>query len=207
MSGQQFEDLDLLARLLAPRRSEAAERGPLIEVLDSAQETSPDDELAARTAELSLEEQELLEGLSTIVFLGKGSLIRCTAAENDWQIKQELPESASLKTSIKQYYGFLNLYTDYFRHVEHTENEMNELGTDIENCSPAERRRKRLKRENTKFDEDHYLYVRLPFSGLHCSDRSSVQILPMMSISSSYASGNIRIRFSLRTGNIQKKKN
>ncbi|KAI0086332.1 SHQ1-domain-containing protein [Irpex rosettiformis] len=139
--GQNFEDLDLLAKLLAPRKSERTEETPLIEVLDSQESVSQDDELAARTEGLSLADQEIFE-----------------AAENDWQIKQELPTSEpSLKTSVKQSYGFLNLYTGYFQHVEHTENEVNELGADAETSRPSERRQRRLKHENDKFDEEHYI--------------------------------------------------
>lgn len=59
--GQEFEDLDLLAKLLALRRSERSQ-GTLVEVLDSQENVSEDDELAARTSGLSLAEQEIYEG-------------------------------------------------------------------------------------------------------------------------------------------------
>ena len=65
--GEHFEDLDLLSKLLAPRRSEPAERGPLIEVLSSTENVSADDALAARTERLSLDEQELLEGFPHVL--------------------------------------------------------------------------------------------------------------------------------------------
>ncbi|KAI0690061.1 SHQ1-domain-containing protein [Cytidiella melzeri] len=139
--GQDFEDLDLLSKLLAPRRSERAEGKPLIEVLNSQESVSEDDDLTARTSGLSLAEQEIYE-----------------AAENDWQIKQDISTSEPLlKTSAQQPYGFLNLYTGYFQHVEHTENEVNELGADVESSHSQERRQKRLKHENEKFDEEHYI--------------------------------------------------
>lgn len=60
--GQDFKDLDLLTKLLAPRRSERADGGPLIEVLDSQETRSEDEDLAARASGLSLDEQELYEG-------------------------------------------------------------------------------------------------------------------------------------------------
>ena len=60
--GQNFEDLDLLAKLLAPRKSERTTETPLIEVLDTQEAISEDDELAARTEGLSLADQEILEG-------------------------------------------------------------------------------------------------------------------------------------------------
>lgn len=62
--GEQFGDLDLLAKLLAPRASEQAQQGPLIEVLDTEESAgSPEDELVARTQNLSLDRQEILEGM------------------------------------------------------------------------------------------------------------------------------------------------
>lgn len=61
--GQHFEDLDLLAKLLAPRSSEPGSLGPLIEVLDSQNaEESAEDELVAQAEGLSLEQNEILEG-------------------------------------------------------------------------------------------------------------------------------------------------
>ena len=63
VAGQHFEDLDLLAKLLAPRASEQKPKGHLIEVLDSNQNAeSAEDELVASTASLSLDQQEILEG-------------------------------------------------------------------------------------------------------------------------------------------------
>jgi protein SHQ1 len=69
--GQDFPDLDLLAKLLAPRiQKEDASRGPLIEVLSSEElTTTPEDDLVTRTKELSLdlktltqEQREILQG-------------------------------------------------------------------------------------------------------------------------------------------------
>ncbi|EIW60559.1 SHQ1-domain-containing protein [Trametes versicolor FP-101664 SS1] len=141
--GQEFKDLDLLAKLLAPRPSNTAPAQPIIEVLDS-QETEledADEELAARTQGLSLEQQEILE-----------------AAENDWQLPQTIPEPLPpLQTAVERRYGFLDMHSGYFRHVEHAENEVNELGPDAETCAPHERRQRRLKHEEQKWDEDHYM--------------------------------------------------
>ncbi|KAI0361895.1 SHQ1-domain-containing protein [Trametes cingulata] len=141
--GQEFKDLDLLAKLLAPRPSKTAPAQPVIEVLDSQDAAVDDagDELAARTQELSLEQREILE-----------------AAENDWQLPQTVPEPLPpLETSVERRYGFLDMHSGYFRHVEHTENEVNELGADAEACPPHERRLRRLRHEEQKWDEDHYM--------------------------------------------------
>jgi len=42
------------------------------------------------------------------------------------------------------------------------ENEINELGVDAETLSPSERRIRRLRHEESKWDPEHYMYVVLP---------------------------------------------
>ena len=72
MPGQEFPDLDLLAKLLAPRSSkDKPPQGPLIEVLSSEEIADAEqDELARRTSDLDLglepteEQREILEGMS-----------------------------------------------------------------------------------------------------------------------------------------------
>ncbi|KAI0062187.1 SHQ1-domain-containing protein [Artomyces pyxidatus] len=142
--GQDFPDLDLLAKLLAPRPTP---RGPIIEVLDSqdVQETdTAEQDLIEQTSQLSLdpsgltaEQREILE-----------------AAANDWQLPQAVPEP--LHTSLAKPYGFLDMYTGYFRHVANTENEINELGADAETLPSTERRRRRIAHEESKWDEEYY---------------------------------------------------
>jgi len=140
VKGQHFDDLDLLAKLLAPPPS-AAPREPLIEVLDSkeSEEVADDDnELADAVKSLSLEQKEILD-----------------AAENDWTFEQQVPPS--IETTIHRQYGFLDMYSGYFRHVQYTENEVNDLGADAETCSVQDRRARRIKCENEKWDEEYYL--------------------------------------------------
>ncbi|KAF7965002.1 hypothetical protein HWV62_1154 [Athelia sp. TMB] len=141
--GEIFRDLDLLAKLLAPRPS--APTAPAIEVLKSSdvegQNETIDNDLAERTEGLSLdrEREEILH-----------------AAENDWHLPQE---SEPLRTSSQVYYGFLDTHTGYFAHVTQTANEilLAELGGDAETCPPKERRARRIKHEDAKFDEEHYM--------------------------------------------------
>jgi len=57
--GHVFDDLDLLAKLLAPRRS-TQNPSPSIEVLSV--ETRPEDDLVTRTEALTLERDEFAEG-------------------------------------------------------------------------------------------------------------------------------------------------
>jgi hypothetical protein len=66
-SGQEFKDLDLLAKLLAPRTQHA--RGPMIETLQSESTSQQDaDDLTERTEQLSLEQKEILEGERSLDF-------------------------------------------------------------------------------------------------------------------------------------------
>ncbi|KAK0210604.1 SHQ1 protein-domain-containing protein [Desarmillaria ectypa] len=131
--GQEFRDLDLLAKLLAPRPTSNEVK---IEVLESSPEDNND--LVAKTQALSIE-PDVLE-----------------AAQNDWQIPQTVPDllpPLHLSTS----YGFLNRHSGYFVHVTHTENEVNELGAEAEQLSPEERRHKRIQHEDDKWNEEHYM--------------------------------------------------
>lgn len=81
------------------------------------------------------------------------------AAENDWQVPQAVPEVETGFHSSRRYYGFLNKYTGYFMHVAHTENEINELGSNAESCDPDVRRKLRIMHEDAKWDEEHYMFV------------------------------------------------
>ncbi|PPQ78136.1 hypothetical protein CVT24_006421 [Panaeolus cyanescens] len=139
--GDTFQDLDLLAKLLAPRPKPNVQTTPSIEVL-SSESLSADDQLAAQTSALSLENEneEILH-----------------AAENDWQLPQQLPENETIKTSLEAHYGFLDTYTGYLKHVGHTENEVNELGSDPESLSTNERSFMRVQHEDSKWDEEHYM--------------------------------------------------
>jgi protein SHQ1 len=82
------------------------------------------------------------------------------AAENDWQLPQEIQADQQTTTpALQQSYGFLNLHSGYFKHVTHTENEVNELGSGAETIKPAERNKLRRSHEDKKFDPEHYMSV------------------------------------------------
>ncbi|KAH9989771.1 SHQ1 protein-domain-containing protein [Russula vinacea] len=76
-------------------------------------------------------------------------------------LRNTVPESPDplppLETSRQKPYGFLNAYTGYFLHVGTTENEINELGVDAETLIPSERRIRRLRHEESKWDPGHYI--------------------------------------------------
>ncbi|EGN95483.1 hypothetical protein SERLA73DRAFT_113046 [Serpula lacrymans var. lacrymans S7.3] len=141
VKGQEFPDLDLLAKLLAPRQSEPVS-APTIEVIETSDAPEEDtEELIRRTNGLTLEQEEILQ-----------------AAENDWQLPQAVPEPLPpLHLTTTKFYGFLDMHSGYFTHVSHTENEVNELGTDVESCPVEERRTRRLKYEEEKWDAEYYM--------------------------------------------------
>ncbi|CAE6433181.1 unnamed protein product [Rhizoctonia solani] len=148
--GVHFPDLDLLTKLLAPHSAaalndEGRTKGPLIEVLNSP---SPD-ELADQLDDklrLDLEQEH-------------AAFVR--AAQNDWQIDQEVPDDElsdiGVSVSTRTPYGFLDLHTRYFTNVVHTENEVNELGAEAENSTLTKRRQLREASEEAKWDEEHYI--------------------------------------------------
>ncbi|THH08207.1 hypothetical protein EW145_g2873 [Phellinidium pouzarii] len=142
---EYFKDLDVLAKLLAPPEHDEPKPQPIIEVIDSEsmypEPHGEEDYLAETTENLSLDQREVLQ-----------------AAQNDWQLPQQMPElSPPVSISNERRYGFLNAYTGYFSHVSLTENEVNELGPDVEKLSHQERRLKRLSHEDAKWDEDYYM--------------------------------------------------
>lgn len=65
IKGQEFRDLDLLAKLLAPRPTV---HEPLIEVISSESTAEDPDNLVAQTQNLSLQEREIEEGLNVTTF-------------------------------------------------------------------------------------------------------------------------------------------
>ncbi|KAF8528229.1 SHQ1 protein-domain-containing protein [Hysterangium stoloniferum] len=147
--GEQFEDLDLLSKLLAPRSDGDDGGAPVIEVIASNEEggavTEEDeiDHLVDGTAKLSLEREHQ-------IFL--------QAAMNDWRLPQQVPdETPQLATSQQHTYGFLDMHSGYFRHAAHSENEANELGPDAETLGPDARRMRGEQRVQRKFGEDYYL--------------------------------------------------
>ncbi|KAI0282729.1 SHQ1 protein-domain-containing protein [Russula brevipes] len=133
--GENFPDLDLLGKLLAPAQS--TPHNPTIEVLGSVDSSRH----AAEVDPGAPERTEILQ-----------------AAANAWTIPQTVPDTLpALETSLRKPYGFLNAYTGYFLHVGTAENEINELGTDAETLSPPERRIRRLRHEESKWDPEYYM--------------------------------------------------
>ncbi|KAF8831483.1 hypothetical protein HHX47_DHR1000746 [Lentinula edodes] len=49
------------------------------------------------------------------------------------------------------------MYTGYFTNVTYTENEVNELGSEAEALTRLQRRQRRIKHEDEKWDEEYYI--------------------------------------------------
>jgi hypothetical protein len=83
------------------------------------------------------------------------------AAANDWHLPQALPAepAASLHLSAQHRYGFLDAHAGYFAGGSGAANDVDELDGAAESLAPAERRRRRLAREDAKWDEEHYACV------------------------------------------------
>jgi len=151
-----------LAKLLAPTpastqndngtRAKPSGATPLIEVIggssaDGIDEEAPlnaDDELTDRMEKLRLEREVFLE-----------------AERNDWRLPQTIPTAANpqpeILRSLTRPYGFLEMHSGYFRHTKESENDVNLLGEDAERCTNEERRTRREKQEDEKWDGDYYL--------------------------------------------------
>lgn len=66
-----------------------------------------------------------------------------------------MPNQQEILTSSSASYGFNNQYSGYFRHVNETANEINDI-TEPEKSTIDSRRQERIEIEDLKFDEDHY---------------------------------------------------
>jgi protein SHQ1 len=160
--GEVFPDLDLLGKLLAPP-VQSTPRNPGIEVLDSQDNPGHTDEDPG-----AAEPDEILKGehthtLRLFIYLLSPIDAQNPAAANGWTIPQTVSNTLpALETSVRKPYGFLNAYTGYFLHVGSTGNEINELGVDAETLSPSERRNRRLRHEESKWNPEHYMYVGAP---------------------------------------------
>lgn len=49
------------------------------------------------------------------------------------------------------------MYTGYFTNVTYTENEVNELGSEAEALTRLQRRQRRIKHEDERWDEEYYM--------------------------------------------------
>ncbi|KAI8063711.1 SHQ1 protein-domain-containing protein [Gilbertella persicaria] len=129
--GQHFADLDLLTKLLARTGESSAKtkepKKPLIEVVSSSNEEQ----------QAPLEDTEIQD-----------------AIDFNWELPQELP-SADSELNLNAHYGFNNQYNGYFKHVQETLNEINEIH-EPEKSTAESRRKERIEIENACFNEDHY---------------------------------------------------
>lgn len=76
------------------------------------------------------------------------------AIDFNWELPQEV-QSEEPELSVNASYGFNNQYHGYFKHVQETMNEINEI-SQPEQSTVTSRREERIASENLHFDEDHY---------------------------------------------------
>lgn len=108
--------------------------------------------LLARTGEKTTEKKPLIEVI--------GSTDTAPLEESDIQeaidFNWELPQTLQTDDlSVSASYGFNNQYQGYFKHVQETMNEINDI-SQPEKSTVASRREERIAAENAHFDEDHY---------------------------------------------------
>ncbi|KAI7871853.1 SHQ1 protein-domain-containing protein [Spinellus fusiger] len=158
--GEHFLDLDLLTKLLARRG----------EVTTTATPTSLGETLIGSTSSVTMQSTEPFKKKPLIEVIGgddsmenelDGSDTDQQAQEKEelqkaidfnWELPQELPSDDLVIHSV---YGFNNLYSGYFTHVQETENEIISI-SHPEKSSVESRRQDRCEQEELKFDEDYY---------------------------------------------------
>ncbi|CAG8702865.1 17034_t:CDS:2, partial [Racocetra fulgida] len=168
--GEDFPDLDLLTKLLAPRKIKVPEK-PSIEVVGEINDTGDlnddlNDDLMKRLVENfenNSEQNKVFDKPLIQEVIDKSDdpetqklrkLIE-EADSYDWELPQQIPNEKDI-LSMTASYGFNGLYSGYFTHVQETCNEIIDI-IDVESSTFESRRRDRIKAENVKFDPDHYM--------------------------------------------------
>ncbi|XP_034441236.1 protein SHQ1 homolog [Hippoglossus hippoglossus] len=127
-SGENFEGLQMLTSLLAPKGSRSAK--PLVEDLSSGCSESVGD----------VEEEE-----------------EDDEEEFDWQVEQEAyTESSEEELRAQQKYGFANQRSGVFARLQEELSDLIDI-KNPEGTTAAERRQARLEAEASAFSPDHYL--------------------------------------------------
>ncbi|XP_068171986.1 protein SHQ1 homolog isoform X2 [Antennarius striatus] len=126
-SGEQFEGLQMLTSLLAPKGSRSAK--PLVEELNTG--------CGESTGDTEDEEEE--------------------EEDFDWQVEQEAyRESSEEELRAMQTYGFGNQRSGVFARLQEELSDVTDV-QNPEGTTAAERRRRRLEAETSAFSPDHYL--------------------------------------------------
>ncbi|GJJ11923.1 hypothetical protein Clacol_006161 [Clathrus columnatus] len=164
--GSDFGDLSMISRLMAVDESLKKGYTPSIEVVDSKEENGSqsreDDNI--KTSENPMEPLRTEMGK---LDLKRERAVLLEAEKNNWVLPQNLditpgPSFDSTFTTTSSScrpYGFLDMHSGYFRHASsaYSDNEANELGPDVEQLAPVERRAKGKQKVDAKFDGSYYL--------------------------------------------------
>ncbi|CAG8753587.1 7855_t:CDS:2, partial [Acaulospora morrowiae] len=131
--GEEFPDLDLLTKLLAPRKSKILEK-PLIEVVGESK--GENDDHKGDEEEFA---KELIENVDRVQD-GMLKIIE-EATDFDWEMPQKIHEKEDPLATVASY-GFNGCYSGYFMHLQETCNEIIDI-SDPEKSTFESRRRDR----------------------------------------------------------------
>ncbi|KAG8998689.1 hypothetical protein FRB94_004655 [Tulasnella sp. JGI-2019a] len=175
--GEDFRDLDMLAKLLVPPGVRDNEREDVylrIEVIGGSSHgvtnhaggeptTDMMEKLTQETGSMGLGEG----AVEAVLDLEKERATLLEAKKHDWHYPQAFADSNASATTgqsasaslagVTRPYGFLDSYNGYFKYVTYSDNEVNELGPDAEHLTMEERRVRRETREDEKWDSKYYL--------------------------------------------------
>ncbi|CAG8586768.1 14654_t:CDS:10, partial [Cetraspora pellucida] len=163
--GEDFPDLDLLTKLLAPRKIKVPEK-PSIEVVGEIDDSDDlNDDFMKRLVENfennSDQNKKFDKPLIQVIEKSddpETEKIRKLIEEAesfDWELPQQIPDEKYILPMTASY-GFNRLYSGYFTHVQETCNEIIDI-TGVEFSTFESRRQDRINAENVKFDPDHYI--------------------------------------------------
>ncbi|KAF8320096.1 SHQ1-domain-containing protein, partial [Clavulina sp. PMI_390] len=144
---QHFDDLDLLAKLLAPSTSASSIPAP-----------RPSGDMIEISARHEADIEYSPCGNLIYILILRSSLT-ALAAKNDWRLPQSVAEEETPLVSIgtRVGYGFLDAYSGYFKYTGQTPNEVNELGELAETAVLPVRTEMRTAHEDQKWDGEYYM--------------------------------------------------
>ncbi|KAJ3286593.1 Hsp90 cochaperone shq1 [Borealophlyctis nickersoniae] len=139
VKGQHFTDLDMLTKLMAPRKTEGATAGGS-ETTGTAAGAAVPRPLIEVVGETPTGQEEVADSDDE-------------DEDFDWELEQEL-QQPELSTGTRL--GFNNAHTSYGSQITQIARDVLDID-DIDASTPACRREERIAKEDAKFDEDHYM--------------------------------------------------
>ncbi|KAI8928564.1 SHQ1 protein-domain-containing protein [Entophlyctis helioformis] len=164
--GQQFEDLDLLTKLMDIKSPAAAAAAS-----SSSGPSASADQAAAASVNASVNATISAMMDAAPARMAAGPLIQEMDAptdglaqehkpdqdeqEIDWNYPQQIPEPLNMLSGAK--YGFNNQYSGFAASIHQVAHEVLDV-VDLDQSTPESRRQDRIAFEDDKFDEEHYIF-------------------------------------------------